>query len=144
MHQDEGHYAGKHPEGAELDKRAEKAVADRVKNNRISCRAAHKAAEETGLSPEIIGRTLDLLEIRINGCQLGLFGKKSDREKAGVIMPDEAGRLKEAVTEASDNKRISCLDLWKAADRAGSSRINAAAVCEEEGIKIHSCQLGAF
>jgi len=144
MHQDEGHYAGKHPEGTKLNERAAEALTMRVKNERISCRAAHEAASEAGITPEAAGKALDLMEVRINGCQLGLFGHKSDHGKADLNLPENAEKLVRAVVSRADENGISCKLLWEAAADAVGSRVHAAAVCEEQGIKIHSCQLGAF
>lgn len=145
MHQDEGHYAGKHPEETTLNKKAVKAVKSILVNQRISCKAAHKAAEKAGVSPAVIGQTLDLLEVRINGCQLGLFGHSGkDRAKAEFRLPENSEALKSAVESASGPDGISCRELWDAADKTGFSKVDAAAVCEAAEIKIKECQLGAF
>ena len=90
----------KHPDGTKLDPKAAEAVKARVSGQKISCRAAHEAAAEAGVSPSVIGRTLDLLEIRINGCQLGLFGHKGGGEhgKAELRLPENAAGIESAVT----------------------------------------------
>ena len=144
MHQDEGNYRGKHPEGTVMDEKTAEALRSKIVNERISCSAAHKAAEEAGVSPQEAGRALDLLEVRINGCQLGLFGFKGDRGKADLRMPEAAEKIIEAVESRMENNRISCQQLWEAAEEAGCAKMTAAGVCEARGIKIHSCQLGAF
>lgn len=144
MHQDEGHYAGKHPEDAKLNQAAAAAVKMRLADGRISCRAAHEAAAEAGVSPGVIGQTLDLLEVRINGCQLGLFGRGAKKGGSGEEKKNYPAELIQAVRDASSEGQISCYDLWQAADGAACLRASAAAVCEKEGIKIVSCQLGAF
>ncbi|MBI9106316.1 MAG: hypothetical protein JEZ04_06175 [Spirochaetales bacterium] len=144
MHEDEGHYAGKHPEGTELNERAAAALKKRVHEGRISCNAAHEAAAAAGIKAEAVGRALDLMEVRINGCQLGLFGHKTDRGKADLSPREDAEQLRMAVKARADEDGISCLSLWEAAAEAGSPKIHAAAVCEAENIRVHSCQLGAF
>lgn len=144
MHQDEGHYAGKHPEGTMLNAAAAAELKKRAKNGRISCKAAHEAAVGAKVSPHVIGQTLDLLELRINGCQLGLFGHNTDRGKADLRLPENTEMLKKDILKRCVDNGISCYDLWQAADATGSLRRTAAAVCEDSGIKIHSCQLGAF
>ncbi len=140
MHQDEGHYAGKHPDGTGLNEAAAAAAGKRIKNGRISCRAAHEAAEEAGVSPAVLGQTLDLLEVRIIGCQLGLFGNKGE----GAKPAENTLNLPEEIKSAADENGISCLGLWKAAERSGRSKADAAAICNANEIKIHTCQLGAF
>ena len=149
MHQDAGHYAKKHAKDTVLNEKAAQAVKKRTKDSRISCRAAHEAAAEAGVSPEVIGQTLDLLEIRILGCQLGLFGHKSgspdvNHGKAVFKTTESSEAVRRAVKDDAESEGISCLQLWMAAEAAGCSKISAAAVCEEMDIKIHSCQLGAF
>lgn len=145
MHGDAGHYAGKHPAEAVLNETAAAAVKKRVVNERISCKAAHEAAAEAGVSPAVLGKTLDLLEVRINGCQLGLFGHGGDDHgKADLKLPDNVSELKKAVKAKCDDDGVSCYNLWMAAEESGCSKMNAAAVCDELEINIHSCQLGSF
>ena len=146
MHEDAGHYAGKHPEGTELNSSAAGAVKSRVQNERISCRAAHEAAAEIGVGPDIIGRTLDLLEIRITGCQLGLFGHKGGGEhgKAELKMPENAAEISRLIRQKAGNNGISCLELWLIADENGCTKPEAAAVCDDCNVNISGCQLGAF
>ena len=127
-----------------LNEAAAAEVKKRAENGRISCKAAHEAAAAAGVSPGVTGQTLDLLEMRISGCQLGLFGHGTDTGKASLRVPDKAGPLKKAVLKNCDERGISCSALWAAADTAGAGRTEAAAVCEDAGIRIHSCQLGAF
>jgi hypothetical protein len=144
VHQDEGNYSGKHPEGTILNEAVASEIKKRVVNERVSCKSAHEAAAEAGVSPRVIGESLDLLELRINGCQLGLFGHNTDRGKADLSLPGNMEGLKNAVLKRCSNNGISCSELWAAAEEEGCGRITAAAVCEAAGIKIHSCQLGAF
>jgi hypothetical protein len=146
MHQDAGHYAKKHPEGTGLNEATVEAVRKRVKNEKISCSAAHAAAAEAGVSPAEIGVTLDLLEIRINGCQLGLYGHKGSHEhgKAELNLPENVNELKAAIAARTDGNGISCASLWSAAAEAGCQKFQAAAACDDDDINIHSCQLGAF
>ena len=122
MHQDEGNYAGKHPEGAVLNEAVVEILKKKVKNERISCKAAHEAASLARVSPAEIGRTLDILEVRINGCQLGLFGHKTDHGKAEFRLPENPEALRKAVADASNEEGISCDALWKAAAGAGCTK----------------------
>ncbi|HAK46674.1 MAG TPA: hypothetical protein DCO79_12255 [Spirochaeta sp.] len=145
MHQDEGHYAGKHQQDSEIDDGAAAAVKKRVRNEKISCRAAHDAALEADVSPAVIGKTLDLLEIRINGCQLGLFGHGGkDHGKVESALPQNHDVVRAAIKAAADDDGIGCLKLWQAAEASGCSKRQAASVCDEMDINIRDCQLGAF
>ena len=67
-------YAGKHPESAVLEENVASALRKAVENGRISCAAAHGVAKDLGQSPADIGMALDLMEVRLIRCQLGLFG----------------------------------------------------------------------
>lgn len=146
MHEDAGHYAAKHVEGTELNEKAAEAISRRVKNERISCTSAHAAAAEVGISPAELGKALDLMEVRIVGCQLGLFGHKGsgDHGKAELELPENAAELKAAIAARTNADGISCAKLWEAAAEAGCKKFQASAACDEEKINIHSCQLGAF
>ena len=145
MHQDEGHYAGKHPGNTMPDERVSEVLKPHISGERISCSAAHKAAEELGVSPSEIGRNLDLLEVRITGCQLGLFGHGGkDRGKADFKLPAGAEKITAEIKRVAGDSGISCLELWRVAGENGCTKLEAAAICEESGIKIGSCQLGAF
>ncbi len=143
MHQDEGHYSAKHAAGTALNEAAAEVLKKFEKDERISCRDAHNAAGEAGISPAEAGTTIDLLEIRINSCQLGLFGYKNGKP-AGFQPPGEESSLAAAIEKYTAVGSIDCLGLWKAADETGCSRMQAAAFCENKGIKISNCQLGAF
>ena len=144
MHQDYGHYAGKHSPEEEINKTAEAELQKHVRNEKISCRSAHETAEKLGISPAEVGKTIDLMEIRIMGCQLGLFGIGKGRGKAESAMPENAAAVKEEIKKLSENGRISCLGLWTVAGNTGCSKQEAAMVCEKAEIKIVDCQLGAF
>ena len=73
-HLDKGHYAKKHAS----DQHINPTIADRIKGHvsedEITCAAAHGIAETLKVPPAEVGSTLDLMEIRIGKCQLGLFG----------------------------------------------------------------------
>ena len=145
MHQDEGHYAGKHPQDMLPDKEIAEVLKPHIREGRISCSAAHKAAAEAEANPSETGRVLDLLEVRITGCQLGLFGHGGkDHGKAGLKLPLNEAEISAAIDKASAGDGLSCLELWSIADEFGCTKIEARAVCEKTGIKIKNCQLGAF
>jgi hypothetical protein len=49
------------------------AVKDAADEGRISCEAAHALSSELGVPLEVVGRALDLANIKITRCQLGCF-----------------------------------------------------------------------
>ena len=142
-HEDAGNYAAKHHSKTKLNPRVAKAVKKEAADDKITCAAAHKIASELGISPSDVGVTIDLLEIRINKCQLGLYGyypQKRIAKPAGSVSP----ALEEAIKNSMENGRISCLSCWKIAEGSGIARMDVASACETLKIKVSFCQLGAF
>ncbi|MBN2704846.1 MAG: hypothetical protein JXR89_00225 [Deltaproteobacteria bacterium] len=140
-HHDAGHYAAKHGDDRELPESLREALRESTKNNRLSCAQAHRLAEIHHLSPAAIGRAADLLEIRLTGCQLGLFGHKEKNTPPTGEPSPELTRLLQ--TESRDH-RLSCLQAWKLAVDNGYARIDIGRACNALNLKITPCQLGAF
>jgi len=142
-HEDAGHYKKKHPS----DRESKPEVADAVKrkglNGEISCAAAHRIAEDTKTPPLEVGFTIDCLEIRLTKCQLGLYGYRPQKR---VVKPAEtvSDILRDAIRDALVAGRLSCKSAWEIAQKHGISKMDVSAACEAVGIKISSCQLGAF
>jgi hypothetical protein len=142
-HEDKGKYFKKHPEGSQIDDDLKKEILEQVKNNNFSCKKAEEIAGELGFTLEEIGKAIDILNINIIKCQLGLFGygeTKKVVQPAKEITPE----LKESITSAMENERLSCLAAWKIAGKLNISRLKVASACEALQIKIKPCQLGAF
>ncbi|MBN2466510.1 MAG: hypothetical protein JXD19_00025 [Deltaproteobacteria bacterium] len=142
-HQNEGHYAAKHPPGTALDPKICEALEKKQANGKITCAAAHSVADDLGLSPAEIGVALDLLEIRIHRCQLGLYGYSPEKK---IVKPagDVSPALKDAIEQAMAGDRISCLSCWRVAKNLNIGKMDVSAACECLNIKISPCQLGAF
>jgi hypothetical protein len=141
-HLDTGHYATKHS-NQKITEELRQQVTATADNNRLSCSKAHQLAQTTGFSPAEIGRTADLLEIRLSGCQLGLFGQSRKKEKIEAT-PEPGAELREALLTGHKDNRLSCLDAWTIADRLNLKKTEITAACETLKIKISPCQLGAF
>jgi hypothetical protein len=145
-HHDEGKYAAKHPPGSKPDDKVALAVKDALKEGKLSCAAASRISKDLGVSMEEIGRTADLLEVRINKCIYGLFGRT---DKSGNKMPVKpaatvSDKMRKAIDERLDDGRLSCADGWEIADTLGAPRKSIAGICETLKVKINKCQLGAF
>lgn len=141
-HEDAGNYAAKR-QGIELDETISANIKERAIDNKISCADAHAIAVNLKADPAVVGAAIDLLEIRINRCQLGLFGyveKKNFPEITGPVNPEMEFAVKSLVV----NERITCLAAWETAKRFSVSRAMISAVCEKMKIKISKCQLGTF
>jgi hypothetical protein len=142
-HADADRYAAKHPEGRILNKKIAAAVRKRAANEEINCADASAIAENFRADMLEVGVTIDLLEIRLRRCQLGLFGYS---QKKGVIEPavKVSTKLEKAIRGALAEGRLSCLAAWKIADGMGIARMDVSSACEALKIKIKPCQLGAF
>ena len=73
-HADKGKYFTKHPKNSKIDEDLKKEILEQVKNNNISCKKAEEISGEMGFTLEETGKAIDILNIKIIKCQLGLFG----------------------------------------------------------------------
>ena len=142
-HEYAGKYGTKHPPGAKADPAISAAVQEVVEDNRVSCAGAHDMAEDLGVTPAEVGKTIDLLEYRITKCQMGLFGYQPLKKivKPAGAVSDE---LRDRLTEAAADGRVSCVSCWDIAQDLGIQKIAVAAACEALSLSIKPCQLGAF
>ncbi len=142
-HEDAGHYAGKHPRQTVIDPTLSTAIKEKATNGRISCAAAHGIAQQQVVSPARVGQQIDLLELRIDKCQMGLFGYDPETK---IVQPSKsiAAALESTLQPLLVDNKISCADCWKIADQLNISRLDVASACEGLKIKISPCQLGAF
>lgn len=142
MEADKGHYAAKHKDTS-LDERIAAAVKGAAGEGKIACPSAEKLAAELAVSPAEIGRHADLLELRISGCQLGLFGHTSE-EKAVRPAEEVSPDLETDIRGRLSGGKLPCAAAWEIAAKRGMRRIEVAAACEKLRIKVKPCQLGAF
>lgn len=142
-HEDKGKFFAKHPKDTKIDDDLKKEILDQVKNNSMSCKKAEDIAGEMGFTLQETGTAIDILNIKITKCQLGLFGYGETQkivQSAKEITPE----LKESISSALENERLSCAAAWEIADKLNISRMKVASACEALQIKIKPCQLGAF
>ena len=141
-HEDKGHYAQKHT-GASLDPIISEKLKAAAEDGQITCSAAHRAANELGVSPLQIGIQTDLVEFRISKCQLGLFGYSTKKKKLDLELKISS-QLHQALDDASEDGRISCTRCWEIAKTLKCSKLELGSACEIKSIRIKPCQLGAF
>ncbi len=142
-HEDAGHYAAKHPKGAKVSEALLEAVKETASQGKISCAQAFKIVRTREVEPLEVGMAVDILEIKLEKCQLGLFGygaRKRIVEPAAQI--DEP--IRKAIEESLVNGRLSCAACWDIAARFGCPKMDVAALCQALSIKISPCQLGSF
>ncbi len=141
-HENTGNYAGKR-RGAELNETIAAKIKEKISEKRISCAEAHSIAAELSVAPADVGAAIDLIEVRIIKCQLGLFGY--GKEKNIPVLSDKINPdIKLAIKSSLMNDRLPCSTSWEIAKRFNVSKPMVAAVCESMKIKISPCQLGAF
>ncbi len=142
-HEDKGKFYAKHPEGTKVDDTLKQEILKATKDNNIACKAAEKIAGALKMGIGDVGVGIDMLNINIVQCQLGLFG--FDRESKRVApAPSVAAELEAAIRKALVKDRLACASAWAIADAFQMKRIDVCAACENLKIKVKPCQLGAF
>jgi hypothetical protein len=142
-HEDKGKFFKKHPAGTTVSDKLKEAVQKSAKNNNVACKAAEKIAETTGFPLGEVGVAIDMLNINIVQCQLGLFGLDGKQKKVQPA-PSVAPELEAAIRKALVSGRLSCASAWEIAGQLGVKRLEVCAACENLKIKVKPCQLGAF
>lgn len=140
-HSDAGNYAAKHKDQL-IPEELSKMINEALSESRLSCRQAHQVADNSKFSSEDIGRAADLMEIRLTGCQLGLFGHGKKEKIKAAACPDV--KLEKALRENLVDGALACLSAWQIAEDLNLQKMDITAACEASNIKITPCQLGAF
>jgi hypothetical protein len=145
-HKDAGKYAGKHLPGITPNEQIAKAIREKSRGGALACATGEKISRELQVEISEVGITADLLEVKINKCQLGLFGwgEKPNHGKDIQAADSVSVEMKSALEEAAENGVVTCAALWRIADRLGAKRKAVSAACEALKLKIRACQLGAF
>lgn len=140
---DRGHYARKHSGEQNVDPLIANAIEKKASDEKITCAGAFKIAETCGTTAGEIGFTADMLEIRITRCQMGIFGYKPEKKvvKPMENVPDE---LESAIMDKLVDGILTCASAWEVAKALNIPKMHVSSACETLGIKIKSCQLGAF
>jgi len=118
-------------------------IKDRLVDGKLPCAVAFDIADIKQISGHTIGDIANLIGIKINKCQLGLFGHSPEKKTVKVLNRVKP-ILKEAVQTMGYNNVIKCLDVWMIGRRLGIDKLHVSGACETFGIKIKECQLGAF
>ncbi|MCX5820368.1 MAG: hypothetical protein NT047_10735 [Deltaproteobacteria bacterium] len=141
-HKDAGRYATKHEPGLSPDAGIAGAVREKAAAGELACAEAERIGVTLGVSLAEIGRTLDLLELRIGRCQLGLFGYPEGKavRPAAAVAPD----CEAAIRGGLAGGRLPCKSAWEIAAARKIPRMEVSAACEALKIRIKPCQLGAF
>lgn len=136
-------FAEKHGPDAKPDTLIREEILKRTKNNELPCAVAFEIAKSMGVLPKEVGKTADLMNMRLVKCQMGLFGHTPET-KAVKPHPDASRELKDAVLNAMVNERLPCKSAWEIAARLDIGKMTVSGACEAMNLKIKPCQLGAF
>ncbi len=133
-------YASKHFK-KEINSIVAREITESVTNDCISCKKSHYISDNLVINIKTIGFNIDLLEIKINRCQLKLFGCSNSKRKPIKIINST---LKLQILKKERNGKLKCKDAWNIAEMMNIKKNHVSAACETLGIRISSCQLGAF
>jgi hypothetical protein len=141
-HKDAGRYADKHGPGASPHEGIATAVREKAVAGELVCAEAERIGTTIDVPLAEIGRTLDLLELRIGRCQLGLFGYPEGKavQPAAAVASD----LEAAIRGSLAGGKLPCKDAWEIAAKQKTTRMAVSAACEALQIRVKPCQLGAF
>lgn len=142
-HEDKGKFFKKHPEGTKVNEDLKQEILKAAKDNNIACKAAENIAQKMKTPLGDVGVAIDMLNINIAQCQLGLFGYDGKSKlvfAAGQVSPE----MEAAIRKALVNDRLPCVAAWGIADQMKIKRLDVCAACEKLKIKVKPCQLGAF
>ncbi len=142
-HQDKGKYFEKHPKDAIINEGLKEEIVAQAQDNNITCKKAEEIAGKNGVTIGNVGKAIDILNINIVECQLGLFGYG---EKKKIVQPakEVAPELNTKIERALQGGRLPCAAAWKIAADLNIPRMRVCAACEALKIKVKPCQLGAF
>jgi hypothetical protein len=125
----------------------QQAIRERLDHGQLHCAAAFAIAHRLGIEPLAVGQAATAAGIRINRCQLGLFGygpKSEGKHKIVHAMEEVPAHLAARLRTAAGDDGITCAAIWQVADELGYKRIEASSAVEAIGIRISRCQLGCF
>ena len=136
-------FAAKHGPEAVADPAIKAEIEKRIGGSELACAVAFDIAKGLETTPQAVGRTADLMNLRLVKCQLGLFGY-GPAKKIVKAQTCEVERVAAAIREAASGGRLSCRQVWDIAVRFKSRKLTISGYCEAMNLRIKPCQLGAF
>ena len=136
-------FSTKHGADEKPDTSIKNEILKQTKNKKLPCAVAFNISEVLKISPDKVGKTADLMNFKLTKCQLGLFGYQPKKK---IVKPQDSinADVKDAVSAALVQGRLSCKDAWDIASRLNVGKMTVSSTCEAMGVKIKGCQLGAF
>ncbi len=142
-HEDAGNYSKKHLPDEKVDSALASALQGLTEKGEIACADVFKVVSELGVSSSEAGKAVDLLNIKLIKCQLGLYGYSPERI---IIKPAEnvSQELESMIRNNLVEERLPCAHAWKIAADLKMKKMDVSSAAEALKIKIKPCQLGAF
>jgi len=142
-HLDKGKFAKKHGPDRQPDPAITGALKSKIQEGEVSCSAAFEVVAERRARSAEVGLAIDCLEIPIVKCQLGLFGYGALQR---IVKPAEevSPAMEERIRSGLVDGRLPCSTVWEIAAALDLPKMSVSSACELLGIKVSSCQLGAF
>lgn len=143
MRVEKGRFKEKHPSEALADPEIAQAVRQKIINGMVTCADAATIAAGLHKSMQEIGVVLDILEVSLSSCQLGLFGYSPQKR---IVTPaiSVVKEMETAITKRLLNGCLPCDAAWEIAHALALPKIKVSSACEAINIKVKPCQLGAF
>ena len=138
-------FAKKHGNNVNLNAAVKDEITKSMKNGAIFCDDAFRIADKLNITSEKVGITADLMDCKLTGCQLGLFGLQSQNKASEMLLPElKKNDLKKKIMSELIDSRLTCKKAWEIASQHRVCKITVTELCDEMKIKITRCQLGAF
>jgi hypothetical protein len=136
-------FAVKHGKNVIINPALAAKIKEKAIDGRLACAVAFKISEDMDVKPADVGISLDLLEVKIAKCQLGIFGFEKGNK---IVKPVEqvSDPFEKAIREGLIDGKLPCIRAWQIAEMLGAGKMDVASACDSLGIKISPCQLGAF
>jgi len=143
-HQDAQHYAAKHAPDTAMNPEIAAEIQQSAIQGKMTCAQAHQIASKLGVSPSEVGKTLDLQEIRITQCQLGLFANRETPDSQVRLEDFPPALIAGLEPFKAAGETLSCCEAWELAKQHTLLKALVGAACDALQIKIVECQLGTF
>ena len=104
-------------------------------DGKINCLDAFKLARELKIEPNQIAELTKKHSIKIDNCELGVFGNKA----FGDARDDIYEKLS---LKATDDKNVECIAAWEVAGEFSLNKVGS--TTKKSDIEVIYCQLGCF
>ena len=135
-------FKDKHGPDAKIDPDIADEIKRHISNGQLPCAVAFQVAQKLNKAPAEVGKTADLMNLKLTKCQLGLFGYTPHKKIVKAQPPEPA--LQQALVDKQKDNRIACSAVWEIASVHNQSKMAVSGACEALNIRIKPCQLGAF